>query len=338
MPPPSSTALSRPSSKQLLCVLLGLAVIAVAPRGIEYLSGRTAVPADDALDASGDASSAASDAAAPPPASSPAPAPYVTRSITIERSFDSAALKAGVSPQVAASLVKAFSTRIDFRRDLQKGDSFTLVFKRGAGDDGNEAAEGKPVAAKIDLGSTTHTIYWYRKPGGTGGYYTLNGNSAVPAFSRYPIAFTRVSSPFSLARFDPVLKRVRPHDGVDLAAPVGTPVHATAAGRVKFVGWQRGYGKVVILRNPNDFSTLFAHLSRFARGLHSGETVRRGQVIGYVGETGWATGPHLHFELRRDNVPVNPLTARLPVEHRLKGADKERFASQAQALSSLLSS
>ncbi|WP_293029479.1 M23 family metallopeptidase [Pandoraea sp.] len=338
MPLPSSTALSRAPSKQLVCVLLGLAVIAVAPRGIEYLSGRAAAPTDDALDASGDASSAANDATVAPSASPPAPAPYVTRSVTIERSFDSAALKAGVSPQVAASLVKAFSSEIDFRRDLQKGDSFTLVFKRNGIDGDDVAADRKPVAAKIDLGSTTHTIYWYRKPGGEGSYYTPNGSSTLPAFSRYPIAFTRVSSPFSLARFDPVLKRVRPHDGVDLAAPVGTPVHATATGRVKFVGWQRGYGKVVILSNPNDFSTLFAHLSRFAHGLRRGEAVQRGQVIGYVGETGWATGPHLHFELRRDNVPVNPLTARLPVEHRLKGADKERFASQAQKLSSFLSS
>lgn len=318
--------------------MLGLAVIAVTPRSIEYLSGHAAAPTDDALDPGNGASSTASDAAAARPATPPAAAPYVTRSVTIEHSFDSAALKAGVSPQVAASLVKAFSSKVDFRRDLQKGDSFTLVFKRDPGDAGDVAADGKPVAAKIDLGSTTHTIYWYRKPGGTGSYYTLNGNSTLPAFSRYPIAFTRVSSPFSLARFDPVLKRVRPHDGVDLAAPVGTPVHATATGRVKFVGWQRGYGKVVILSNPNDFSTLFAHLSRFAHGLRRGQAVHRGQVIGYVGETGWATGPHLHFELRRDNVPVNPLTARLPVEHRLKGADREHFASQAQALASFLSS
>ncbi len=143
-----------------------------------------AAPTDDALDASGDASSAANDATVAPSASPPAPAPYVTRSVTIERSFDSAALKAGVSPQVAASLVKAFSSEIDFRRDLQKGDSFTLVFKRNGIDGDDVAADRKPVAAKIDLGSTTHTIYWYRKPGGEGSYYTPNGSSTLPAYSR----------------------------------------------------------------------------------------------------------------------------------------------------------
>ncbi|MDT8843448.1 M23 family metallopeptidase [Paraburkholderia fungorum] len=130
--------------------------------------------------------------------------------------------------------------------------------------------------------------------------------------------------------------RWQSHEGVDLAAPIGTPVHATANGTIKFAGMQTGYGKIVIVRNQPPYSTRFAHLSQIAKGIRPGRKVKRGQVIGYVGQTGWATGPHLHYEVRLDHVPNDPLTVALPQHHRLRGADRERFAKQANEMTALM--
>jgi len=162
------------------------------------------------------------------------------------------------------------------------------------------------------------------------------GVSTKPAFDRYPLAFTRVSSGFSLHRFDPVAHRWQSHDGVDLAAPPGTPVHATARGVIRFIGRQTGYGKVVVIQNPAPYSTTFAHLSRFAKGLRRGSHVTRNQVIGYVGEPGWATGPHLHYEVHVDNVPRDPLTVGLPERTPLRAAELQQFEARVAQLTALL--
>ncbi|MDR5755186.1 MULTISPECIES: M23 family metallopeptidase [unclassified Caballeronia] len=150
--------------------------------------------------------------------------------------------------------------------------------------------------------------------------------------------FTRVSSAFSAHRLDAVTHRWQSHDGVDLAAPLGTPVRATARGTVEFAGRKRGYGNVIVLRNPHCFSTVFAHLSRFAKGVRRGSHVGRGTVIGYVGETGWATGPHLHYEVHVHAVPKNPLTVALPNQPRTPTAfeEQKRFRANAIGLHELL--
>ncbi|MEX3952164.1 peptidoglycan DD-metalloendopeptidase family protein [Paraburkholderia sp. EG287B] len=310
----------------------------------------TATPATPAQDA---ASQAAASAA---PASESAPA-FRVETAVVEHSFSEAAQRLGVDAATTARLARAFSGRLDFRRDLQRGSEIRFVF-RDDKDGANGASEANdasdvsaanagtpqntassddtPVAIRISNGNVSHDLFLYRNLAGKAFYYSADGHAAAPSFLRYPVRFSRVSSHFSMRRLDPVTHRVQPHEGVDLAAPVGTPVHATARGTVKFAGWQTGYGKVVKLENFGPYSTTFAHLSRFAKHLKVGQTVSKGQVIGYVGATGWATGPHLHYEVHVDQVAQDPLTVDLPHRDPLQGEDKQRFAQQVALIDPLL--
>jgi murein DD-endopeptidase MepM/ murein hydrolase activator NlpD len=308
------------------------------------------VPAQDA------ASQAAASAA---PASESAPA-FRVQTAVVEHSFSEAAQRLGVDAATTARLARAFSGRLDFRRDLQRGSEIRFVFRNdtNGADGANGASDAKdasdvipanagtpqdsassddtPVAIRISNGNVSHDLFLYRNLAGKAFYYSADGHAAAPSFLRYPVKFTRVSSHFALRRLDPVTHRVQPHEGVDLAAPVGTPVHATARGTVTFAGWQTGYGKVVKLENFGPYSTTFAHLSRFAKHLKVGQTVSKGQVIGYVGATGWATGPHLHYEVHVDQVAQDPLTVDLPHRDPLQGEDKQRFAQQVALIDPLL--
>jgi murein DD-endopeptidase MepM/ murein hydrolase activator NlpD len=282
--------------------------------------------------------------ASPAPASASTPKPFVlvgppapvrtTESATVDQTFSDAAQSLGLDSGTIATLTEAFAGKIDMRRDLRKGDTLSVIYDRPQG--GATTRDEQPLAVRLTTGSSSHDVFLYRDPEGEARYYSKDGNSAKPGFSRYPIAFTRVSSDFSLRRLDPVTHRWQSHDGVDLAAPIGTPVHATAQGKVTFVGRQTGYGKVVMLENPAPYSTVYAHLSRFAKGIRNGGTVKRGQVIGYVGETGWATGPHLHYEVHVDDVAMDPLTVDLPNDDRLHGEARQRFAKEAESLSAEL--
>ncbi|HWT36344.1 MAG TPA: peptidoglycan DD-metalloendopeptidase family protein [Paraburkholderia sp.] len=261
----------------------------------------------------------------------------VVRSATINSSFAEAARRLGLDSRTAALLAHAFSREIDFHRDLKPGNTLSLVVDPPeAGNASAQTSSVTPLAVRIATGSTSHDLFLYRNLDGKPFYYTKDGASTTPAFSRYPLAYERVSSEFALRRLDPVTHRWQSHDGVDLAAPAGTPVHATARGTVAFIGRQTGYGKVMVLRNPPPYQTVFAHLSRFAKGLHRGVQVRRGQVIGYVGSTGWATGPHLHYEVHVDSVPKDPLTVALPGKNPLDAAERAQFAKEADRLAALL--
>ncbi|MCX5540790.1 peptidoglycan DD-metalloendopeptidase family protein [Paraburkholderia sp. CNPSo 3076] len=307
----------------------------------------TAAPEQDA------ASQAAASAA---PASESASA-YRVETAVVGHSFSEAAQRLGVDAATTARLARAFSGRLDFRRDLQRGSEIRFVFRNdtsganGASEakDANDvgaanagapqntvSSDDTPVAIRISNGNVSHDLFLYRNLAGKAFYYSADGHAAAPSFLRYPVKFTRVSSHFSLRRLDPVTHRVQPHEGVDLAAPVGTPVQATARGTVTFAGWQTGYGKVVKLENFGPYSTTFAHLSRFAKHLKVGQTVSKGQVIGYVGATGWATGPHLHYEVHVDQVAQDPLTVDLPHRDPLQGEDKQRFAQQVALIDPLL--
>ncbi|WP_322029303.1 M23 family metallopeptidase [Paraburkholderia sp. J76] len=297
-----------------------------------------------------DAASQAAASAAPASESAPA---FRVETAVVEHSFRDAAQRLGVDAATTARLTRAFSGRLDFRRDLQRGSEVRFVFPNDANDmsaakdstvnasnaaatQDTNASLDTPVAIRISNGNVSHDLFLYRNLAGKAFYYSADGRAAAPSFSRYPLKFTRVSSHFSLRRLDPVTHRVQPHEGVDLAAPVGTPVHATARGTVTFAGWQTGYGKVVKLENFGPYSTTFAHLSRFAKHLKVGQTVTRGQVVGYVGATGWATGPHLHYEVHVDQVAQDPLTVDLPHRDPLQGEDKQRFAQQVALMDPLL--
>ena len=229
----------------------------------------------------------------------------------IRSSLFGAADAAGLPDAVTMQLAEVFAGDIDFYKDIRRGDRFAVVYEMRQLD-GEPVGAGRIVAARFENRGRTLDAYLWRDASGNEGYYTSEGVPLQRAFLRSPLAFSRVTSGFSLARFHPILNTWRAHRGVDYAAPVGTPVRATANGTVLLAGRQEGYGNVIHLRNQGQYSTLYAHLSRFAPGLKPGARVSQGQVIGYVGQTGWATGPHLHYEFRVANVQRDPLAIALP--------------------------
>ncbi|QYD73845.1 M23 family metallopeptidase [Paraburkholderia edwinii] len=323
-----------------------------APENAAVASSRaSSAPAiATAADAASSVASADSGANAASGASGAAPAPpsMTVRTVPLQTSFDDALKRLGVDARTASLLERSYAGVIDFRRDLRQGDTVSVVLAprapSGPGDAraGTTADAAKPVvreplAVRVQHGAASHDLFLHRNLQGEPFYYTKRGTTATPSFARYPLAYTRVSSGFALRRLDPVTRRWQSHDGVDLAAPAGTPVHATARGTVAFIGRETGYGRIVVLDNMPPYQTAFAHLSRFAKGLHIGSHVHRGQVIGYVGSSGWATGPHLHFEVRVNDVPRDPLTVALPGDGSgLHGDERKRFAAQARRLSALL--
>ncbi|WP_322092513.1 peptidoglycan DD-metalloendopeptidase family protein [Paraburkholderia bannensis] len=291
------------------------------------------------------ASAPAAAAPAPVPAAPlvgpPAPA-FRVETVQVTHSFSEAADQLGIDAATTAKLAHALQGRLDFRRDLQPGSEVRFVFRNDASAatvataSKTSDANDTPVAMRISTGKESHDLFLFRKLDGKAFYYNADGKPATPTFLRYPVNFTRVSSDFSPLRLDPVTHRWAAHEGVDLAAPIGTPVHASAQGTVTFAGWEIGYGRVIKIKNFGDYSTTFAHLSRFAKSLKAGAQVKQGDVIGYVGKTGWATGPHLHYEVHVNNVPQDPLTVDLPVRTALDGDDKQHFAQQVQKIAPLL--
>jgi murein DD-endopeptidase MepM/ murein hydrolase activator NlpD len=275
---------------------------------------------------------AASPASAPVAAPASPEAAFTVKNAPVERSFAAATQSMGVDAATTAILAQAFHGELDFARDLRAGDRVSAVFDK---DNANGAA-GAPLAVRIARGAVTHDVFLHKTLQGKPFYYSKDGASTTPVFERYPLNFTRVSSNFALRRLDPVTHRWQSHDGVDLAAPIGTPVHATARGVVRFIGQKTGYGKVIVIQNPAPYSTTFAHLSRFAKGLRHGSRVSRDQVIGYVGQTGWATGPHLHYEVHVHHVPKDPLKVQFPQATRLGANELQQFKARADELTALL--
>ncbi|HSN72448.1 MAG TPA: peptidoglycan DD-metalloendopeptidase family protein, partial [Steroidobacteraceae bacterium] len=174
--------------------------------------------------------------------------------------------------------------------------------------------DGNVLAAEfVNAGRTYRAVRYESEDGVIADYFTPEGRSVRRQFLRAPVDFTRISSNFNLRRMHPILNRIRAHKGVDYAAPSGTPIRAAGDGRVTVAGWQGGYGRVVILEHGGGITTLYGHMSRFAKGIKAGQRVRQGQLIGYVGSTGAATGPHLHYEYRVNGVHKNPRTVPLPI-------------------------
>jgi murein DD-endopeptidase MepM/ murein hydrolase activator NlpD len=246
----------------------------------------------------------------------------------IRSSLFAAADAAGLPDAVTLQLADVFAADIDFFKDLQRGDRFAVVYETRY-IDGEVAGAGRIVAAEFDNRGKTHQAFLFRDVDGSEGYYGADGTALRRAFLRSPMEFSRITSGFSSSRFHPILQTWRAHRGVDYAAPVGTPVRATGNGTVAFAGQQGGYGNVVILQHSGAFSTVYAHLSRFAPRLRTGARVTQGDVIAYVGQTGWATGPHLHYEFRVAGVQRDPLTiAALPGGEPLPAARRGAFASR----------
>ncbi|MEQ8661915.1 MAG: peptidoglycan DD-metalloendopeptidase family protein, partial [Gammaproteobacteria bacterium] len=219
--------------------------------------------------------------------------------------------KAGLADTTIMQLTEIFGWDIDFALDIRAHDRFSVIYEE-IYKDGELIKPGRILAAEFLNKGKTHRAVLYENAAGDSSYYSEDGKAMRKAFLRTPVNFTRISSKFNLQRRHPILNTIRAHRGVDYAAPHGTPVRATANGAVRMAGSNRGYGLSVELQHGSAYRTLYAHLSRFAKGIKRGVSVRQGQVIGYVGKTGLATGPHLHYEFRVNGVHRNPLTIELP--------------------------
>ncbi|MFL6646642.1 MAG: peptidoglycan DD-metalloendopeptidase family protein [Sulfurifustaceae bacterium] len=232
---------------------------------------------------------------------------------TISSSFFAAGRSAGLSPETILQLANdIFGWEIDFALDIQPGDRFNLIYEQKYRD-GRHIGDGRILAAEFTNDGESHRAIRYTSPDGAiDDYFTPDGRSMHRQFLRAPLDFRRVSSNFNPTRFHPLLNTIRAHNGVDYAAPTGTIVKAAGDGRVIFIGMQGGYGRTVILEHGGKISTLYAHLSGFAKALHVGERVTQGTTIGYVGQSGAATGPHLHYEYRVNGAHMNPRTVALP--------------------------
>jgi murein DD-endopeptidase MepM/ murein hydrolase activator NlpD len=252
------------------------------------------------------------------------------RNGVIKHSLFSATEAAGLPDNVAMQLADLFGTEIDFHSDLQRGDTFSVIYETFF-DQGAPTRAGKILAAEFINQGKRHTVIRHTLPNGKSEYYSSDGKSLKSSFLRSPLEFSRVTSNFG-RRLHPVLLNWRDHRGVDFGAPVGTPVRATSDGVVTFVGNQSGYGNLIVLKHSGNVSTAYAHLSAFTPNLRVGNTIEQGQTIGRVGATGRVTGPHLHYEVRINNVAYDPLTIDLPQTVPLIGKELVRFRAQAQTL------
>lgn len=255
-----------------------------------------------------------------------------TRSAVVQRSLIEALDTAEIPDNVVTRMADIFGTDVDLQRDVRPGDRLRVVYEtlREAGSL-EPPIVGRILAVQFRGGNRKLEAVWFdRGLDDSGGYYTFDGRSLERPFLASPLEFTRISSSFSRSRLHPVLRDWRAHKGVDLPAPIGTNVRTTADGVIDFIGWQNGYGKVIVVKHGDRLTTLYAHLHRFAKGLEPGSRVRQGQVIGTVGQTGWATGPHLHFEFHVDGRHVDPMVAVQPAPVRqLSSEERARFATLA---------
>ena len=248
----------------------------------------------------------------------------------VRSSLFEAGVQAGVSDKLVMDLAGIFEWDIDFIQDVREGDEFTVLYEE-IWRDGVKLRNGEIVAAEFVNQGKSYRAARYRDPSGRSNYYTPDGHSLRKAFIRAPLNFTRISSNFDPSRRHPILNTIRAHQGVDYAAPIGTPIRAAGDGKVVFRGVQGGYGNVIILQHGGNISTLYGHMSKFAN-VRVGSRIAQGEVIGYVGQSGLATGPHLHYEYRVNGVHRNPRTVPLPPADPVPAQFQEDFKSTTATL------
>lgn len=272
-------------------------------------------------------------------AASDRPVPLMSRvmmkSGEIESSLYAATDATNLPDNIANQLADIFSSDIDFHRDLRKGDKFSVVYEAFY-NQGELIKTGRVLAAEFVNAGTAYRAVYFQDKEGRGGYYTPEGKNLRKTFLRSPLEFSRISSGFTSSRHHPVLKEWRAHKGIDYAAPTGTGVRATADGTVAYLGRQNGYGNLLVLQHQGNFNTAYGHLSGFAQGLRKGTRVNQGDIIGYVGMTGLATGPHLHYEFRVAGVQRNPLAIGLPSALPIAAQYQDAFNKSARTLAARL--
>lgn len=234
----------------------------------------------------------------------------------IESSLYESMSSLNINPELIIQFAEVFASKVDFFTDCQTGDTFTLLWDAYVDRKGNPLKDVRILAASYSSKETFYAFY-FEPPDGKGGYYDEKGKSVETAFLKAPLNYRRISSYFSHRRLHPIYRVYRPHLGIDYAAPQGTPVSSIGDGTVQFAGWRGGLGKTVIVRHPNGYTSWYGHLSGIAKGISGGRKVRKGQVIGYVGATGTATGPHLDFRVQKGGKFINFLAMKMPPSYPL---------------------
>lgn len=253
------------------------------------------------------------------------------REATIINSLFLAATDAGMEQNLIMELANIFGWDIDFALDIRTNDSFKVLYEEEFVD-GEKIGNGRILAAEFTNRNKTYQAVRYTDKNQQSSYFTPEGKSMRKAFLRTPVDFARISSPFNLKRKHPILNKIRAHKGTDYAAVIGTPIKAAGNGRVTFAGTKGGYGRTVILSHGQSYKTLYAHLHKYGRGIKSGQKVTQGQIIGYVGMSGLATGPHLHYEFYKNGVVRNPVSVKLPQAKSIAKSALEDFKAQTQPL------
>lgn len=260
---------------------------------------------------------------------------WSVESVHAKGSFEHAAEQSGLTHAELIGLNDIFSDKVNFKH-LHAGDQFKVLTERVPGT-ANKKPRDKIIAAEFISGHNKYTAIRYQNPKTQQvSYYQTNGMGLTASFLRYPTHYTRIGSGFLWHRLDPVTGAYHSHPGVDFDAPMNNPITATADGTIYFMAYEQGYGNVVKINHSGQVSTLYAHMNHFAAGLHAGSTVKKGEVIGYVGMTGYATGPHVHYELHFGGSPVDPLTAKLPSTNMIASSQKTKFMQQAKAIGRIL--
>lgn len=253
---------------------------------------------------------------------------------TVGRSVKDSALRAGIPEQVISQLVDLLGWRLDFKEDIHRGDRFRVLWEQRTTLEGRLLRPGRILAVEYEGRSDSAAAYYFEGADSEPTYVDEAGNRLDGAPLRYPLEFSRITSAFSDARLHPILHRNRPHLGVDFSAPAGTAVRAIGPGRVQFSGWQGGFGNHVELDHGDRFVSAYSHLQRIADGIAGGQHVARGQLLGWVGQSGLATGPHLHFAIFDGGEYVDPLTITYPPQ--MGGLDETESATVRQQLSARL--
>lgn len=249
---------------------------------------------------------------------------YVHVASKIEGSLFGSTAASDVPQVIAQEFVKQFSYDIDFQRDIHEGDSFDLVYERYYDSFGNYARDGKPIYMSLNLGGEVYKLYYFEGKDGKGGYYSESGASVRKELLKTPINASRISSGFGV-RKHPILGYSKMHTGVDFAAPIGTPIFAAGDGTIVEMGRKGAYGNYIKLRHGSGYHTAYAHCSKFKKALRTGQKVRQGDVIAYVGATGRATGPHLHFEVLKNNQHINPVKAKFASNEKINVNESKEF-------------
>ncbi len=262
-----------------------------------------------------------------------------TKYTEIRSSLFAATDDAGIPESVAVQVADIFGAEVDFNKELRKGDTLRVTYESLRIADSLDApAPGRIMAVEFVNRGNAYSAIWFEREPEHGEYFTAAGQSLKKAFLRSPLEFSRITSGFTLSRLHPISNRWGAHKGVDMAAPTGTKIRSSGDGVIDFVGQQNGYGNVIVIKHGKKYQTLYAHLNDFADGLTVGKKIHQGDVIGFVGSTGWATGPHLHYEFKVDGEHVDPMSAAMPLSEPLGQVEVKRFQQASNAYQSKLHS